>query len=107
MIGSRHSLASSTFFLVQHGALCVCVSFTDTYEMTLMISAQSVPKTSHPSFDNDPQCSVKKTEEGGLEKHLWDLPHIEHHQSTTTRVNRQISHSVTASLSLEIMALKV
>ena len=87
MIGSRHSLASSTFFLVQHGALCVCVRFTDTYEMTLMISAQSVPKTSRPSFDNDPQCSVKKTEEGGLEKHLWDLPHIEHHRQPCEQTN--------------------
>ena len=85
MTGNRHSLASSTLFLVQHGALCV--RFIDTYKMTLMISAQSVPKTPRPSFDNDPQCSVKKTEEGGLEKHLWDLPHIEHHCQPCEQTN--------------------
>ena len=43
--------------------------------------------TERPKNHNDPQCSVKKTEEGGLEKHLWDLPHIEHHCQPCEQTN--------------------
>ena len=64
--------------------LNICPSQHWRQEVTVLTQR---PKKSHPCFDNDPQCWVKKTQEGALEKHLWDLPHSSEHHHPCERTN--------------------